>query len=129
MSGRLRLLVVDDELPNLRTFQRVYRKQYDIEIAQSGVDGLAILGEREFDVVLSDYGMPGMTGAEFVSRAKAVQQVAVVMVTGYMNHPEVVALEQAGAVFAVVGKPWDRDAICQVIAGASEHTSAIRRKE
>jgi len=124
----IRLLVVDDELPNLRTFQRVYRKQYEIAIAQSGAEGLALLGDREFDVVLSDFGMPEMNGAELVARAKTIQRVAIVMVTGYVNHPEVVALEQAGEVYAVVGKPWDRDAICEVIARASEYTSTIRHE-
>jgi CheY-like chemotaxis protein len=126
MSASIRLLLVDDELPNLETFQRVYRKLYEIHVAPSGSAGLELLGDNEFDVVLSDYGMPGMTGAEFVSKAKHTQPVAVVMVTGYMNHPEVQKLENSGEVFAVLGKPWDKDSIIDVIARASERTRTLR---
>jgi CheY-like chemotaxis protein len=122
-----RLLVVDDEVPNLTTFQRVYRKHYDIHVASSGPAALELLAAgNHFDVILSDFGMPVMTGAEFVERARRLQPVAVVMVTGYMNHPEVLELESSGAVFAIVGKPWDRQTIIEVIARASEHTHALR---
>ena len=126
MSSSIRLLLVDDELPNLETFQRVYRKLYEIHVAPSGYAGLELLGGSEFDVVLSDYGMPGMTGAEFVSKAKDTQPIAVVMITGYMNHPEVQKLETSGEVFAVLGKPWDKDSIIDVIARASECTKTLR---
>src|SRR4051812_9676836 len=126
MPTSVRLLLVDDEVPNLETFKRVYRKLYDITVAPSGAAGLELLGDRQFDVVLSDFGMPGMTGAEFVSRAKRAQPVAVVMVTGYLNHPEVLKLETSGAIFAVVGKPWDKQSIIDVVARASERTRAMR---
>ena len=126
MSSSIRLLLVDDELPNLETFQRVYRKMYDIKVAPSGSAGIELLGDNQFDVVVSDYGMPGMTGAEFVSKAKRTQPIAVVMVTGFMNHPEVQKLETSGEVFAVLGKPWDRESIIDVIARASECTKTMR---
>jgi CheY-like chemotaxis protein len=126
MSSSIRLLLVDDELPNLETFQRVYRKLYEIRVAPSGPEGLELLGGKEFDVVVSDYGMPGMTGAEFISKAKHTQPIAIVMVTGYINHPEVQKLETSGEVFAVLGKPWDKDSIIDVIARASEHTKTMR---
>ena len=126
MSSSIRLLLVDDELPNLETFQRVYRKMYDIRVAPSGSAGLELMSDNEFDVVLSDYGMPGMTGAEFVSKAKRTQPIAVVMVTGFINHPEVQKLETSGDVFAVLGKPWEKDSIIDVIARASELTKTLR---
>jgi two-component system probable response regulator PhcQ len=128
MSSAIRLLLVDDEPANLETFQRVYRKLYDIQVAPSGSAGLELLFDSEFDVVLSDYGMPGMNGAEFVSKAKSTQPIAVVMITGYMNHPEVQKLETSGEVFAVLGKPWERDSIIDVIARASERTKTLRHE-
>ena len=122
----LRVLVVDDEVPNLRTFQRVYRKHYDIEMASTGSAGLRLLAEREFDVVVLDFGMPQMSGAEFVASARYVQPVAIVMVTGYMTHPDVLELEASREIFALVGKPWDRDALVDVVARASDHTRSLR---
>jgi len=121
-----RVLIVDDEVPNLTTFQRVFRKHFDLQLASSGERALELLAQHEFDVVLSDFGMPVMTGAELVARARELQSVAFVMVTGYMNHPEVIELEASGAVFAIVPKPWERATILDVVARAAEHTLASR---
>jgi CheY-like chemotaxis protein len=118
----LRVLIVDDELPNLRCFQRAYRKHYDIQVASSGDEALKLMSEGSFDVVLSDYGMPVMTGAQLVEKARPLHRGAFVMVTGYMTHPEVIDLEAAGRVFAVVSKPWERDLLLDVVARACEHT-------
>ncbi len=127
-SARPRVLVVDDELQNLSTFRRVWRKAYEIETATSGPAGLALLAERQFDVVLTDFGMPGMNGSAFVRVARQTQAVAFVMITGYVDKPEVRELEESGELFSVVGKPWDRHSIAEVIARASEHTQAIRAR-
>jgi CheY-like chemotaxis protein len=123
---RKRLLMVDDEVPNLEAFQRVFRKAYHVAIAPSGRDALLLLAAHEFDVVLSDFGMPNMTGDEFVERAKALTTVAVVMVTGFVDKPEVVALQTAGHVFEVVAKPWQKQEIIDTIERASEHTRWLR---
>jgi CheY-like chemotaxis protein len=127
VADPIRLLLVDDEVWNLKTFQRVYRKLYDITVASSGAEGLEMLQGREFDVVLSDYGMPGMTGGEFAATAKRTQPVAVVMVTGYIDHPDVVALEQAGEIFAVIGKPWEKESMISVIERARGCTRELRQ--
>lgn len=124
--ARRRVLVVDDEPQNLDTFRRVWRRYYDIEIAGSGEAGLALLASQEFDVVLTDYGMPGMNGAEFVKQARQRSPVAMVMLTGYMDKPEVRELEDAGQVFAVLGKPWERAVLLDVVERASQHTRAAR---
>lgn len=122
----LQVLIVDDELPNLRCFQRAYRKHYDVHVAASGEEALSMMAERTFDVVLSDYGMPAMTGAQLVEKARHLHRGAFVMVTGYMTHPEVLDLEAAGRVFAVVSKPWERELLLEVVARASEHTRHLR---
>lgn len=127
-SARRRVLIVDDEVQNLDTFRRVWRRQYEIETATSGAAGLELLADREFDVVLTDYGMPGMNGSAFVEVAQKTQAVAIVMITGYADTPEVRHLEEVGALFSVVGKPWDRKTIIDVIERASQHTQAIRSR-
>lgn len=125
-SARWRVLIVDDEVENLQTFQRVWRREYDIATAASGAAGIELLAVREFDVVLTDFGMPEMDGAAFVEVARRTQSVAIVMVTGYLDKPEVRQLEDDGALFGVVGKPWDRTALLDVIERAGAHTRTIR---
>jgi response regulator RpfG family c-di-GMP phosphodiesterase len=127
-APRRRVLIVDDEVANLETFRRVWRKHYEVTTASSGAAGLQLLGEHEFDVVLTDYGMPEMNGAAFVRAAVHRQTVALVVITGFVDKPEVRELEEEGHVFAVVGKPWDRATIVGIIEGASQHTSDLRRR-
>lgn len=126
VGTRPRVLIVDDEVQNLSTFQRVWRKQYEVHVAASGPDGLAQMAEREFDVVLTDFGMPGMNGSTFVRVARQTQTVAFVMITGYVDKPEVRELEETGELFSVVGKPWDRNSIADVIERARAHTRTLR---
>lgn len=128
VHARPRVLIVDDEVQNLSTFQRVWRKHYQIETAASGPAGLAKLAEHEFDVVLTDFGMPGMNGSTFVRAGRRTQSVAFVMITGYSDKPEVRELEDTGELFSVVGKPWDRNSIAEVIARASEYTQSMRAR-
>jgi len=120
------VLVVDDEPQNLSTFKRVFRNRYDISVASSGDDALRMLADGEFDVVLTDFGMPGMNGAELVRAAKEVSTVAFVMVTGYMDREEVVDLQASGELYSVVAKPWDRASILDAVEGATTHTQALR---
>ena len=86
------------------------------------------MAAQPFDVVMTDYLMPGMNGAEFVGAARGVQPVAMVMITGYIDTPEVRRLEDAGHLFCVVGKPWERRTIIDVVARAQEHTRALRAR-
>ena len=62
---------VDDEPGLLRSLRWLLRGQYEVAVASSGFDGLALLGAENFDVVISDQRMPGMTGTEFLERANA----------------------------------------------------------
>lgn len=123
---RRRVLVVDDEVRNLETFRRVWRREYDITVADSAAAGLALLAEGTFDVVLTDYGMPEMNGAEFVRRARRAHDVPFVMVTGYADVPEVQMMAERGELFSVVGKPWTRDTILDVVERASALTDDRR---
>ena len=69
----MRVLFVDDEpniLSGLRRILRGQRKEWDMVFKESGEDGLAVLAESPCEVVVSDMKMPGMDGAEFLSRVR-----------------------------------------------------------
>jgi HD-like signal output (HDOD) protein len=68
-----RLLFVDDEpklLDGLRRMLHSMRKEWDMEFASSGAQGLDLLTQRPFDVVISDMRMPGMDGAQFLNEVR-----------------------------------------------------------
>ena len=68
------ILIVDDEPKILRALVRVLRKEgYRVLTAESGAAGLEVLGNHDVSVVIADYRMPGMSGVDFLLKAKALQ--------------------------------------------------------
>jgi nitrogen-specific signal transduction histidine kinase/CheY-like chemotaxis protein len=63
-SDRARVLVIDDELPVASMLSRVLAEQHDVRLATCARDALALLEEQDFDVVLCDLLMPGMSGMD-----------------------------------------------------------------
>ena len=80
------LLVDDDEVIRFAV-KRVleHKAEYDVMVADSGEAGLEAIRNHRPDVVLLDFGMPGMNGVEFMRAAKEVEgasNVPVVVITG-----------------------------------------------
>lgn len=74
MSVRKRLLFVDDELRVREQLQRMLRPfagDWDVAFAVSGADALAQLEHSISDVVVTDLGMPGMSGPELLREIHA----------------------------------------------------------
>ena len=70
-----RVLLVDDEERILASLQRSLRRDgYEIVTACSPQEALQILEEQDFDAVLTDHKMPGMTGVELLARVARLQK-------------------------------------------------------
>lgn len=65
-----RILVVDDDSMNLARTKVILGKDYDVLLADSGLDALMKLRSREVDMVLLDIDMPGMNGITTFERMK-----------------------------------------------------------
>lgn len=78
-----RLLVVDDELMNIKIVERVLLDE-SVEVVgvQSGEEALRVLEESEFDIVLLDLVMPGMDGFEVCKRISENHNIPIVFMTG-----------------------------------------------
>ena len=108
-----RLLVVDDEPGNLFTFKRVLRLVYDITLASSASQALEALqrsgGATSFDVLVADYGMPVMNGAELLLKVRQSHPaLPCIFLTAYAELDEVKAASRKYGVAAVIMKPWER---------------------
>ncbi len=86
------ILVVDDELNVLDVLTRALRRKgYHVDTASSGRDGLALAIETDYDLILCDIRMPGLSGKEFYRdiREKKPQAVErIVFTTGDSVSPE-----------------------------------------
>jgi HD-like signal output (HDOD) protein/ActR/RegA family two-component response regulator len=96
VTGRPRVLFVDDEpriLAGLRRMLRVHRDRWDMSFAEGGEEALAIMREGPCDVIVSDYRMPGMNGAELLERVRdEYPQTARVILSGQTNEDHLVSV-------------------------------------
>jgi signal transduction histidine kinase/ActR/RegA family two-component response regulator len=74
-SRRLRLLIVDDEVLVARAVRRVFDKEFKVEIALDGQSALDKLRNTDFDVVLCDVMMPGITGLDVYRQVRSENEV------------------------------------------------------
>jgi len=86
-AGHVRILVVDDD-HQVRTFLTDSLRGLDHEVteAEDGQSALAMLAKAAPDLMLLDYAMPGMNGAEVARAARATHpNLPIVFVTGYAD--------------------------------------------
>ncbi len=76
MSAKARILAIDDTPANLRSLGAALGTEYDLQIATSGAQGLALAGKNPPDLVLIDVMMPEMDGYEVCRRMCADVQLA-----------------------------------------------------
>jgi FixJ family two-component response regulator len=113
------LLLVDDEQHILSALKRLFRRDgYRVLTAESGAQGLEVLLANRVDVIISDQRMPGMTGVEFLRRAKELRSDTVRMtLSGYTDLQSIIDAVNEGAVYKFLTKPWDdarlRDHVAQ----------------
>lgn len=65
---RVRSILVVDDTPSVRKLMKRYLKWHNVEVAIDGAEGLRKMKEKYFDVVLLDFVMPVIDGAECVRR-------------------------------------------------------------
>lgn len=104
-AQRLRVLVVDDQEAVLQTLRAVLDADFDVECEHSPKVALERLSAGGFDVVVTDFAMPGMDGAELFRRVRQLRPaVGCVIATGSPTKvPEDVRL--APDMIAVLEKP------------------------
>ena len=86
--GRRRILLIDDEEPVRMTIANLLRAVgHTVIEADSGAQGLACLADGGVDLVITDLGMPAMTGWEVAQQVKATSpELPVLLLTGWGEH-------------------------------------------
>lgn len=122
-STKINVLYVDDEIDNLNTFKAVFRRDFEVFIAESANEGMKIIENKENDIhiVLTDQRMPEVTGIEFLaSLVKDFPEIMRVLVTGYADLATVIDAINKGEVYRYVSKPWDNVELKNLILQAFE---------
>jgi len=94
-----RILVVDDDNMNLMRTRVILGKEYDVLLAESGMEALNKLRYEDVDMVLLDIDMPQMNGIETFERMKSfTDDIPVIFLTASGLEEDVVSAIKLGAV-------------------------------
>lgn len=109
------ILIVDDEVQVARSIERLlHRHGYDVRTARSGPEALRLLDG--IDLLLTDIGMPGMSGLELVAEVKRLHPAVRCCVMSGDAGAE--GMESASPlVDGRIGKPFTHQALLALVRG------------
>ena len=119
-SRPVKVLAVDDDaLVLLNTAAMLEDMGHTVVTSSSGEEALRLMGEGEFGLLVTDQGMPGMTGLQLLDRARRTRpDLPVILATGYAELPQ-----GAPTTFVRLSKPFFQnqlaDAVAEAIGGGS----------
>src|ERR1700752_70687 len=124
-----RILIVDDEVEITEILADLLSEDYDCSRAGSAEEALARLHEGEFQLVISDITMPGMSGLDMIPHVKECSpDTVVVMISGMQTVESAIGALRLGA-FDYLMKPFDLRQVEAVVKRALEHHDLVVAKQ
>ena len=123
------VLAVDDETNILRSIQRtLHGENLELLLTDTPEKAVRILESQAIDVIISDMKMPNMSGAEVLKKAAELQPSAFrIILSGYADIEMMLSAINEGKVHRYLNKPWNVQALKEVINEGVERT--LLRKE
>jgi response regulator RpfG family c-di-GMP phosphodiesterase len=124
-----KILIVDDEVANLRLLERLFRSEYNVITAASGAEAIELLHLHDVALIISDQRMPEMTGIEFLKRSAEIRPHTVrIILTGYTDVNSLVEAINSGVVYKYVTKPWANEDLELTVIRALQHYETLRNQ-
>jgi len=121
-----RILVVDDEAVVREGVRRILENdRYSVESCSSGRAALDLMQIKDFDMVITDLKMPGMSGLEVLKTIKILQpEIPVIIITGYSTVDTAVEAMKNGAI-DYIAKPFTPDQLLEKVGKAFEQKAVL----
>ncbi|HUO61699.1 MAG TPA: sigma-54 dependent transcriptional regulator [Candidatus Acidoferrales bacterium] len=119
------VLIIDDEAEIRESLQTLleFDGGYTVETAGDGEEGLNLMAQRPFDLVLLDLQLPGRNGLEILKEIRERDsQIAVIMITAYGTVENAVNAMRSGAT-NFIKKPWENEKLL------ADVDAAIKRRK
>lgn len=120
------ILLVDDEKSIRKTLKEILEYEgYTVDEAQDGAEGLRMIQDGDYDVVLMDIKMPKMDGMEVLEKMQQSNaDVPVIMISGHGTLETAVDAVKKGA-FDYVAKPPDLNRLLITIRNALDKSNLL----
>ena len=122
-----RILLVDDEPHILHSLEDLLEDDFEVLTSTSAEEALGLLESEEVAVILSDQRMPGLTGWEFLHRARELSQASRMLITGYTDMQALVHAVNEGQIYGYIAKPWDPEELLGQVHKAVGYFSLVRQ--
>ena len=109
-SKKYNILYVDDEAANLRVFKSVFKREYKVFIAESGMDAMKIIEENEIHLLVTDQRMPGMSGVELLEQVVDDHpQMVKMILSGFSDVEDIIKAVNECGLDKYLMKPWNKE--------------------
>ena len=117
-----KILFVDDDVNILDAYKRQLKRQFQVDTARGGEEGLnAIRNSGPYAVVVSDLRMPGMDGNQFLTRVKEAAPESVrIMLTGFADLKTAMDAINRGNIFRLLTKPCAKEVLSEALSDGIE---------
>ncbi len=123
----MKILIIDDERSIRNSLKEILADEgYDVDVAENGAQGCAMVDKEKYSVIFCDIKMPEMDGMEVLDKfAEMGVDSAVVMISGHGDIETAVECIKKGA-FDFIQKPLDLNRILITIKNATEKVSLVK---
>ena len=123
----MKILIIDDERSIRNSLKEILADEgYDVDVAENGAQGCAMVDKEKYSVIFCDIKMPEMDGMEVLDRLMQMGvDSAVIMISGHGDIDTAVECIKKGA-FDFIQKPLDLNRILITIKNATEKVSLVK---
>jgi len=123
-----KILIIEDESAIRRVLAKIILEENDtylIEEAEDGLEGITLLKDEDYDLVLCDIKMPKMDGIEVLEKAQKIKpEIPFIMISGHGDLEQAVSTMKLGA-FDYISKPPDLNRLLTAIKNALDKKSLV----
>jgi len=121
-----KILIIDDERAIRNTLREILEyEDYEVEDIDNGVDGLELIRNNEYDLVLCDIKMNRMDGMEVLSEGLSIKpDLPFIMISGHGTVETAVEASKKGA-FDFISKPPDLNRLLITVRNALDRGSLV----
>lgn len=110
------ILYVDDEESNLRVFDSVFSRYYNVYTANNGSTAIEMLHQHEIHMIITDQKMPEMTGTDLLEKTlEEFPDIIRIILTGFADIQAIIKAINKCSIYKYITKPYENSEIKEII--------------